>query len=60
MGTGVTLNRAHYAIFLSTPWNQGNQIQWEDRIHRIGTKDPVFIYRLWTIGTIDERVQELL
>lgn len=60
MGTGVTLNRARYAIFLSTPWTAGVNIQWQDRIHRIGTKNPVFIYNLWTIGTFDERVKELL
>ena len=60
MGTGITLNRARYAIFLSTPWTAGVTTQWQDRIHRIGTKNPVFIYNLWTIGTIDERVKELL
>lgn len=60
MGTGVTLNRASYSIFLSTPWTDGVQQQAEDRIHRIGTKNPVFIYRLWTKDTVDERVLELL
>ena len=60
MGTGITLNRARYAIFLSTPWTAGVNLQWQDRIHRIGTKDPVFIYNLWTLGTIDERVKDLL
>ena len=60
MGTGVTLNRAGYSIFLSTPWTDGVQTQAEDRIHRIGTKSPVFIYRLWTKDTVDERVLELL
>lgn len=29
-------------------------------IHRIGTKDSVFIYNLVTRGTIDERVLELV
>lgn len=60
MGTGVTLNRAGYSIFLSTPWTDGVQTQAEDRIHRIGTKKPVFIFRLWTKDTIDERVLELI
>lgn len=60
MGTGITLNRARYAIFLSTPWTAGVNIQWQDRIHRIGTKESVFIYNLWTVGTIDERVKELI
>lgn len=60
VGTGVTLNRARYAIFLSTPWTAGVQEQAEDRIHRVDNKYPVFIYRLWTSGTIDERVLELI
>ena len=60
MGTGVTLNRAHYAIFLSTPWTEGVQTQCEDRIHRIGTNQTVFIYRLWTHNTFDERVLDIL
>ena len=60
MGTGVTLNRAGYSIFLSTPWTDGVQTQAEDRIHRIGTKKPVFVFRLWTKDTIDERVLELI
>ena len=60
MGTGITLNRARYAIFLSTPWTAGVTTQWQDRIHRIGTKNSVFIYNLWTIGTIDERVKDLI
>ena len=60
MGTGVTLNRAGYSIFLSTPWTDGVQTQAEDRIHRIGTKKPVFIFRLWTKDTIDERVLDLI
>lgn len=60
MGTGVTLNRAGYSIFLSTPWTDGVQTQAEDRIHRIGTKKPVFVFRLWTKDTIDERVFELI
>ena len=60
MGTGVTLNRAHYAIFVEQAWTDGVQLQCEDRIHRIGTNQKVFIYRLVTLDTIDERVIELL
>ena len=60
MGTGITLNRAHYAVFISTPWTEGVQTQCEDRIHRIGTNQKVFVYRLWTKNTIDERVLDLI
>ena len=60
LGVGVTLNRASYAIFIDTPWTSGDYIQAQDRIHRIGTKEPVFIYNLIAKDTIDERVLEIV
>ena len=60
MGTGHTLNRAHYSIFIDTPYTAAVLEQWEDRIHRIGTKEPVFIYHLWALDTFDMRVKELV
>lgn len=60
MGTGVTLNRASHAIFVSNPWTAADCQQCEDRIHRIGSKDPVFIHYLICNGTIDQRVDELV
>ena len=60
MGVGITLNRASYAIFLDTPWTAADFQQAQDRIHRIGTKDPVFIYNLICKDTIDERVKEIV
>lgn len=60
MGTGITLNRASYAIFIDAPWTAAQCEQCEDRIHRIGSKDPVFIYYLWARNTIDERVREIV
>ena len=60
MGTGVTLNRASHAIFVSNPWTAADCQQCEDRIHRIGSKQPVFIHYLICNGTIDQRVDELV
>lgn len=60
MGTGITLNRASYAIFIDAPWTAAQCEQCEDRIHRIGSKDPVFIYYLWVKDTIDERVRHIV
>lgn len=60
MGTGITLTRASYAIFIDTPWTAAQCTQCEDRIHRIGSKNPVFIYYLWAKDTIDERVKEIV
>lgn len=60
MGTGFTLTAATYAIFIDQPWTSGNYIQACDRIHRIGSKDPVFIYNLICNDTFDVRVHELV
>lgn len=60
MGTGHTLHAASYAIFIDTPWTYADFEQCQDRIHRIGSKKPVFIYELITEGTIDERVHEIV
>ena len=60
MGTGITLNRAHYAIFIEEAWTAAECEQVQDRIHRIGTKHPIFIYNLITKDTFDERVNELV
>lgn len=60
MGTGITLTSANYAIFIDCPWTQADCLQCEDRIHRIGSKEPVFIYYLWTNNTIDEKVKDIV
>ena len=60
MGTGVTLTAASYAIFLDQPWTSGAYEQACDRIHRIGSKAPVFIYNLICNNTFDMRVREIV
>lgn len=60
MGVGITLTRASYAIFIDTPYTYAECAQAEDRIHRIGSKKPVFIYYLHSEGTVDERVKEIV
>ena len=59
-GTGITLNRANYMIFIDTPWTDGAFQQASDRIHRIGSKNPVFIYNLICNDTVDEKVLEIV
>ena len=60
MGTGHTLHRANYMIFLDTPWTYGLFDQNCDRIHRIGQHKPVFIYNLVCKGTVDEKIAYIL
>ena len=59
-GTGITLNKATYMIFIDTPWTAAQMQQACDRIHRIGTIKPVFVYNLITNDSIDERVLEIV
>lgn len=59
-GTGITLNRANYMIFIDTPWTDGAFQQASDRIHRIGSKNPVFIYVLVCTDSVDEKVLEIV
>lgn len=59
-GTGLTLTAATHMIFLDTPFTNAAFEQACDRIYRIGTTEPVFIYNLITTDTIDERVKEIV
>ena len=58
-GTGITLHAADYVFLLDPWWNPSVEAQAIDRVHRLGQENPVFVYRVITTGTIEERVQEL-
>lgn len=60
MGTGITLTRASYCIFVDCSWTAAENTQCEDRIYRIGSKSPVFIYYLWTNDSFDIHVKEIV
>lgn len=60
LGTSHTLTVARNVIFYDSPWNPADIEQAEDRCHRPGTKDSVFVYSLITKGTVDEKVHEIL
>lgn len=60
MGTGLTLTKASYVIFVDSPWNRANKEQAEDRAYRIGSKSNVTIITLITKDTIDEKIEQLI
>lgn len=60
MSTGITLTAAKTEIVIDCAWTQAQNLQMEDRIHRIGSKEPVFIYYLWNNDSIDLRVKEIV
>ena len=60
LGTAHTLTAARNIIMLDEPWNRATLEQAEDRCHRPGTTDTVNIYSLITMGTIDEKVHDII
>jgi len=58
-GTGITLHAADYVFLLDPWWNPAVEAQAVDRVHRIGQTNTVFVYRIVTAGTIEERIQAL-
>jgi len=58
-GTGLNLIAADYVFHLDPWWNPSAENQASDRAYRIGQNKPVFIYRLITRASIEERVLEL-
>lgn len=58
-GVGLNLVSCHYMFIYDPWWNPASENQAADRIYRIGQKNNVFIYRLITKGTIEEKVLEL-
>ena len=55
-GFGLNLTGADRAIILDPDWNPANDNQAVDRVFRIGQKRDVIVYRLVTMGTIEEKI----
>jgi SWI/SNF-related matrix-associated actin-dependent regulator 1 of chromatin subfamily A len=55
-GTGLTLTASSHAIIVEPDWVPANNIQFEDRAHRIGQKNPVLIEYLAMEKTVDIQV----
>lgn len=58
-GFGLTLTEADYVFLLDPWWNPAAEAQAVDRTHRIGQESQVFVYRMISTGTIEEKVLEL-
>lgn len=60
MGTGYTLTRSQYVVFLNKVWSPTDNEQAEDRAHRRGTTGNVTIISVVVKNSIDEKVEEIL
>ena len=58
-GVGLNLTAADYVIHMDPWWNPAVEDQASDRVHRIGQKRPVTIYRLIAENTIEEKIVKL-
>ena len=58
-GTGLNLVGADTVIHYDMWWNPAVENQATDRVHRIGQKQSVNVYKLITKGTIEEKIVEM-
>ncbi len=58
-GYGLNLTSASAVIHVDPWWNKSVERQAEDRVHRIGQKQNVSVYKIITTNTIEEKIYEL-
>jgi SNF2 family DNA or RNA helicase len=58
-GTGLNLTAADTVIHYDPWWNPAVENQATDRAHRIGQTKSVFVYKLMTLGTVEEKILAL-
>jgi superfamily II DNA or RNA helicase len=59
-GLGITLTRANHVFHFDQWWNPAVTDQATARARRIGQKKTVFVTSLFTVDTIEEKIQDLL
>ena len=59
-GFGLNLTKATHVIHYDRWWNPAVESQATDRAHRIGQSKTVFVHLFVAVGTIEERVDEML
>jgi len=55
-GVGLNLTEADTVIIFDPWWNPAVESQAADRAHRIGQDKPVFVYKLMTDNTVEEKI----
>jgi SNF2 family DNA or RNA helicase len=59
-GVGITLTRANHVFHFDRWWNPAVENQATDRAYRIGQEKRVFVHKLVTLGTLEERIDRVL
>ena len=55
-GLGLNLTAADYVIHIDPWWNPAVEMQASDRTHRIGQDKPVFVFKMITRNTVEEKI----
>ena len=58
-GLGLNLTAADYVIHIDPWWNPAVETQASDRTHRIGQERPVFIFKMITRDSVEEKIIQL-
>ena len=59
-GIGIDLTGAQAVIHYDRWWNPAREEQATARVHRMGQKDVVQVFRLITKGTLEEKIHQLI
>ncbi|XP_051166956.1 ATP-dependent helicase brm isoform X2 [Leptopilina boulardi] len=55
-GLGLNLQAADTVVIFDSDWNPHQDLQAQDRAHRIGQKNEVRVLRLMTVNSVEERI----
>jgi SNF2 family DNA or RNA helicase len=59
VGHGVNLTAANHVVHVDRWWNPAVEDQATDRVHRIGQARTVFVHRILTVDTLEEKIAVL-
>lgn len=59
-GVGITLTKANHVFHFDRWWNPAVEDQATDRAFRIGQQKNVFVHKFVAIGTLEERIDDMI
>ncbi|NJL88364.1 MAG: DEAD/DEAH box helicase [Coleofasciculaceae cyanobacterium SM2_1_6] len=59
-GVGITLTKANHVFHFDRWWNPAVEDQATDRAFRIGQQKNVFVHKFVTIGSLEEKIDEMI
>lgn len=59
-GVGITLTKANHVFHFDRWWNPAVEDQATDRAFRIGQQKNVFVHKFVAMGTLEERIDEMI